>query len=566
MPQDPAALQKKLATIRRESEERSAQRLARELGLPYLDTRKTPTSLEAVKLVPAEKAREAGVVTVELKTKKVALAAVNPKSKLAQAVVKELEAGGYEVNIFVASSDGVQEAQRLYAHITPEAAQITGKVQLEEKSLQEFIDRFTSLESVSRALEATDFKQTDTTHLFAMILAGGLRNRASDIHFEAEEKKVRLRYRIDGILHDVYDKLPPHNYDALISRIKLLSGLKINVRDEAQDGRFTIALPRKEIEMRVSAIPSEFGETIVMRILDPDSINIGLTTLGLREDDLEIVKREIARPNGLILNTGPTGSGKTTTLYSFLRSINKPEVKVITIEDPIEYHLEGIEQTQVDPGQNYTFANGLRSVLRQDPNIILVGEIRDGETADIALQAALTGHLVFSTLHTNDAIGAVPRLHSLGVKPSTIGPALTLVIAQRLVRRLCNDCKKKAAISEELRSRIKKFLDDLPPRVDKQTHKEITIYEPGGCAACDHIGYHGRIAVFELLVMGEEFEETILKEVSEVTMRKIAEKEQMITMQQDGILKVISGTTTLREVENATGPIVWQGSGSTLQK
>jgi len=257
----------------------------------------------------------------------------------------------------------------------------------------------------------------------------------------------------------------------------------------------------------------------------------------------------LAQPNGLILNTGPTGSGKTTTLYAFLRYINSSEVKVITLEDPIEYRLEGIEQTQVDSEVNYTFANGLRAIVRQDPDVILVGEIRDLETAEIALQSALTGHLVLSTLHTNDAIGAVPRLVNLGI---------SLVIAQRLVRRLCPDCKKVAKLSPEMQEKIKKYIEKLPARVNRKEYEEIKVNEPGGCDKCNNFGYRGRVAIFEFFESSTEFEEDILKEVSEGTLMELARKQQMVTMQEDGVLKVLAGLTSFSEVEEITGAIEWK--------
>jgi type II secretory ATPase GspE/PulE/Tfp pilus assembly ATPase PilB-like protein len=351
--------------------------------------------------------------------------------------------------------------------------------------------------------------------------------------------------------------VPLHTYQALVSRIKLLSEMKLNIRDEAQDGRFTISIGGKDIEMRVSVIPAEFGETIVMRILDPSATMVGLGELGLREDNLAIVKRQLAKPNGLILNTGPTGSGKTTTLYAFLRTINDSEIKIITLEDPIEYRIVGIEQTQVDEESGYTFANGLRAIVRQDPDVILVGEVRDLETADIALQAALTGHLVLSTLHTNDAVGAVPRLINLGVETVSIGPALSLAIAQRLVRVLCNDCKKQVSVSDADKAKLKKFLDALPAKVDKTKFENYSIYEAAGCTKCNHIGYKGRVGIFEFLEGGPDLETTILKEASEVALRTVAARQEMVSMQQDGILKVLLGQTTFSEVESVTGTIAW---------
>jgi type II secretory ATPase GspE/PulE/Tfp pilus assembly ATPase PilB-like protein len=362
---------------------------------------------------------------------------------------------------------------------------------------------------------------------------------------------------VDGLLHDIA-ALPKKNYESLVTRIKLLCELKLNVHEEPQDGRFTISLPEKEIEMRVSLIPSEFGETIVMRILDPAGINVTLPQLGLRPDDLALVETELKRPNGLILNTGPTGSGKTTTLYAFLRKLVDPETKIITVEDPIEYRIAGIEQTQVDPDAGYTFAGGLRAIVRQDPDVLLVGEIRDQETAEIAIQAALTGHLVLSTLHTNSAVGAIPRLVDVGVKPASIGPSVTLVIAQRLVRKLCDNCKKPADIDSKKLEQIKKYLEKIPERVDKKPYEKITIFAPVGCETCGGFGYKGRRGIFEFFKGGPDLEEVILTEVSERALRKLAEKQMMVTMQQDGVLKVLSGMTTFEEVEGTTGPIAWE--------
>jgi type II secretory ATPase GspE/PulE/Tfp pilus assembly ATPase PilB-like protein len=260
------------------------------------------------------------------------------------------------------------------------------------------------------------------------------------------------------------------------------------------------------------------------------------------------------------LNTGPTGSGKTTTLYAFLRHLNSPEIKIITIEDPIEYRIEGIEQTQTNPEVGYTFAGGLRSIMRQDPDVILVGEIRDPETADIALQASLTGHMVLSTLHTNDAVGAVPRLLNLNAKPQTVGPALSLVIAQRLVRKLCPKCKKEEKLTPEFEDRIKSFLEKLPARVGRKEYEKPVLYAPGGCAECSGIGYKGRIGIFEFLEGGPELEELILKDSSEVALWRLARKQGIVSLQEDGILKAITGVTSLEEVERITGPIRWSSA------
>lgn len=551
------AVDKKLAQMRRDAEERDAGRRAERLGVPYLNLSKAPVSLEAVKLLSEAEARAAQAATVEIKGHEVALALFDSRLPAAQAVVQRLEAERLQVKQFITSLSGLEQAWYFYKFIHESAKGITGKVDIEQNHFEGLLAKLTNLESIRAEIERAGVEKINTTNLFEIILAGALKTGASDVHFEAEERSARVRFRLDGILHDVFMALPHKSYESLITRIKLLSGLKMNVHGEPQDGRFTIKLPAKEIEMRVSIIPSEFGETIVMRVLDPDAIHVSMSDLGMREDDLALVERELANPNGLILNTGPTGSGKTTTLYAFLQKLVSPEVKIITVEDPIEYRVAGIEQTQVNPEVGYTFANGLRAILRQDPDTILVGEIRDHETADIALQAALTGHIVLSTLHTNNAIGAVPRLVDLEIKPSTIGAALSLVIAQRLVRKLCPHCRKEASVTEDMRANAEKFLARMPARVKPDTYRDLRIYEPGGCDVCNHIGYKGRIGIFEFLTAGPELEERIMKDPSEISLRELAKKEEMVEMQEDGVLKVLRGETSLEEVVDVTGPIVW---------
>jgi type II secretory ATPase GspE/PulE/Tfp pilus assembly ATPase PilB-like protein len=359
--------------------------------------------------------------------------------------------------------------------------------------------------------------------------------------------------RLDGILHDVliFDfKI----YQTLLSRIKLLSGLKLNVTDRPQDGRFTILLKGATIEIRASTLPAEYGESIVLRLLNPKSL-IEMEKLGLRKDLIKIFEREIKKPNGMIIVTGPTGSGKTTTLYAILKRINMPEIKIITIEDPIEYHLEGISQTQVDPAKGYDFARGLKSIMRQDPDVILVGEIRDLETAEIACQAALTGHLVFSTLHTNDAAGAVARLVDLGVRPVSIAPAINMVVAQRLPRRVCQDCAKFVEPSKEELEKIKKSLagvkkEVLPPSFFEKSFK---IPKAVGCQNCNLTGYRGRVGIFETFLVDDEMERFILTNPSIVDMKRLAIKKGMVLMHQDGLMKVLEGITTIEEVERVAG-------------
>lgn len=550
-------LQAKLKTLHREGEERAAQRLAEKLGLTYIDLSKIPVSLDAVRLLPEQEAKDANVAAIEIKSQKVALATINPELPATKKAIEGLTARKFEVKTIIVSPSSLQSAWQFYKFIKPETENITGKVNITAERLADLRSRLVTIDAVHDEIGKLNFANVSPIAMVEIILAGAMGLRASDIHTEAEEKKAKIRFRIDGLLHDMYDDIPLHAYQSFVSRIKLLSEMKLNVRNEAQDGRFTIGLAGKEIEMRVSVIPAEFGETIVMRILDPSATMVGLPDLGLRADNLVLVKKQLDRPNGLILNTGPTGSGKTTTLYAFLRTMNDPTVKIITLEDPIEYRIEGVEQTQVNDESGYTFASGLRAIVRQDPDVILVGEVRDLETADIAMQAALTGHLVLSTLHTNDAVGAVPRLINLGVKPESIGPALSLVIAQRLVRVLCKDCKKETAVDDATKKHIEDFFKKLPEKVDRAPFKDYKIYAPVGCEKCNKMGYKGRVGVFEFLEGGSDLETTILKEASEVALRTVADRQGMVTMQQDGILKVLEGKTTFDEVKSATGEISW---------
>ncbi|MDD4930793.1 MAG: GspE/PulE family protein [Candidatus Colwellbacteria bacterium] len=413
----------------------------------------------------------------------------------------------------------------------------------------------TDVVSMSHKIGLLIGSKAKTTELIEVILSGALSLGVSDVHFEPTREGVKVRFRSDGVLKDA-GMMPVADYKFVISRFKLVGGIKMNINEVAQDGRFTLVLSDRKIEVRISLNPSEYGETAVLRILDPKSISLDFEDIGFRSDDRFIVEKSLKQPNGMVLLTGPTGSGKTTTLYAFLRSVRSPEIKIITIEDPIEYHLDGIQQTQVDDAAGYTFSNGLRSLLRQDPDVILVGEIRDLETAEIAIHASLTGHIVFSTLHTNSASGAIPRLIDIGVKPQVIGPSLNVVIAERLVRRLCDHCKRPVSLSSELSEKIKNFISSLPKKVDRSVYSEVKIFEPVGCPECSN-GYKGRIGIFEVLEIDNDFEMLIHDEASEAEMEKYALGHGFITLKQDGILKAIVGMTDFAEVERATGPIEW---------
>ncbi len=566
-------LDEKLLKLRRDAEEREAKQRALLAGLSYLDLTTAPVSVEALSLLDEKTARSAGVAVFISKHGQIGLAVLDPQSSSTKAVQKKFETEGLTVKMIVGSRHGLEHLWSFYSFTVQAKAPITSRVNIEKDRIIALEKQLGTLTAAADRFSRFDFENFSVADFLEMAIAGALANRASDIHFEPEEKAVKLRYRVDGILHDIYSGFGSEAYGAVISRIKLLSNLKINVANRPQDGRFTIGLGTKDIEIRVAVAPSEFGEIIVMRILDPDAINLSLADLGLRKDDLHIVEVELKRPNGMILNTGPTGSGKTTTLYAFLKAKLTSEIKIITIEDPVEYHVLGLEQTQVHEESGYTFANGLRSIMRQDPDVILVGEVRDKETAEIAIQAALTGHLVFSTVHANEAAGAIPRFLDLGVRPTSLGPALNLVIGQRLVRKLCTSCKKPQKMSESLEAFVKDFLKKLPARVDTAPYAAPTLFSAAGCTICAGSGYKGRVAVFELLLNDPEFEsvkagtgdhalgsereieQLILKQAGESEILRYALSRGMVTMQQDGILKVLQGITTWSEVEEVTGTI-----------
>ncbi|PIT93314.1 MAG: hypothetical protein COU06_00605 [Candidatus Harrisonbacteria bacterium CG10_big_fil_rev_8_21_14_0_10_38_8] len=555
---DDPKLKKQLEKLWRQSEERLVEQKTNKQKGTYIDLTQSPIDLNGLKLIGEERARELEAVIFTEKGKKIALAVFDPEKKELIEYIKKLKEKGFEAVIYTTSRESLRHAFSFYNLIPKEGKDITNHVDISSEEVVKLKNELVSLNKVNTHIENLLKKEIVTTDILNGVLAGALTNRASDIHFETSKQCARLRYRVDGVLQDVVKDIPHEVYKLILSRIKLLANLRLNVNNAAQDGRFTLKLGDVDIELRIAIAPSEFGEAVVMRVLDPSAIEITLLQLGLRQDDLDFIQEELKAPNGMILNTGPTGSGKTTTLYAFLRSMTSSETKIITIEDPIEYHLPGIEQTQVDNKAGYTFANGLRSMMRQDPDIILVGEIRDEETADIAIQAALTGHLVFSTLHTNSASGVIPRLLNLKAPVASLGPAINLVIAQRLVRKLCVKCKKEVALTDEMKKKITEFYKNLPEKIKVKDISEVKIFEKGGdadCKECNGTGYRGRMGVYELLKIGDKMEELIEKKAGEVEIERFAKEQGMITLAQDGILRILDSVTSFEEVESVTGSL-----------
>jgi len=394
-------------------------------------------------------------------------------------------------------------------------------------------------------LSAAGILDAPIAKIVSTILDFAIKSRASDIHIEPEKNRTKVRYRIDGILHEKLS-LPKSLHEALISRIKILSEMKIDEKRIPQDGRFGFNIHNEEVDLRVSTLPTVNGEKVVMRILKKTGGVPSLTDLGLRGPQLKDLEEAISKPYGIILITGPTGSGKTTTLYSILSKLNKPMVNIMTLEDPVEYQISGINQVQINTAAGLTFATGLRSFLRQDPNIILVGEIRDRETTQLAIQAALTGHLVFSTLHTNDAATSIPRLIDLGAENFLIASVLSAVVAQRICRRICPHCKTFYEPDQQVNQNIKSVLGPLYPK--NLIYKPLKIAKGKGCAECNNTGYIGRVAIFEVLKVSSSITHLVLRESGAKEIEEQAKKEGLIMMKQDGYLKVLDGITTIEEV------------------
>lgn len=542
------ALESKLSDIGLKEQELAAAELAKQLGLPYSNLKGSPIDPEALALITEEQAVGAQLAPIQARATSVVIAVSDPRTPAAKELLADFSKRFKQVKVILVSPVALASVLKRYELIRPAKTFELGAIRVNEETLAKAKEKIKSLGDLRAQLQSVT-----VTVLFEILIAGALQMRASDIHFEPETEGTRLRYRLDGLLHDV-TRIEKEPYRRLLNRLKVLARMKLNVTKAPQDGRFTIRESDVDIEVRVSILPSEYGESIVMRLLDPRGIKAKLEDLGMRPDVLTQVKELLGRPNGTLLTTGPTGSGKTTTLYAFINFLNTPDMKIITVEDPIEYHLKGISQTQVDPGKGYTFAGGLRAIVRQDPDIILIGEIRDLETAEIALNAALTGHMVLSTIHTNDAAGTVPRLIDIGVRSEIIAPALTMAMGQRLLRRLCQECKKPLPLEPENLKKLQDSLESIRERFALPPVSEKTpIFGPGGCKECNEVGYKGRIGVYEVFEVTREMERIILSNPAVSDIRDLAQKQGMVTMLQDGYMKLVEGITTLEEIRRVLG-------------
>ena len=499
---------------------------------------------EILKLVPLEAAQHYRFVPINTDKKILEVGMLNPEDIDAKEALKFIaHRNGLTPKSFIITLSDFKNVLKGYSTFKGEIKEALEELskELEEEKEAKPVEK----EKIEKIAE-----EAPISKVVALIIKHAIEQRASDIHIEPGEKAIRIRFRVDGVLHTNLT-LPIRIHPAIASRIKILSRLKIDETRKPQDGRFFTQTGNKKIDFRVSTLPTYAGEKVVMRILDPTIGLKKLPDLGLEGRNLDVLDRSIQKPNGLILITGPTGSGKTTTLYSILHVLNQEGVNIISLEDPIEYYIEGVNQSQVRPEIDYSFATGLRSILRQDPDKIMVGEIRDGETAALAVHAALTGHLVLSTLHTNDAIGVIPRLIDMGIDPYLLPPTLILAIAQRLVRKLCPS-KKEMQTSPETKELVKQEIAKLNPKdLEKLNIKEpYTFFEPEPSKECPR-GTKGRIAIFEMLEMTPQLEGIILKEPSEGNIREEAKRQGMSTLLQDGILKALRGYVGFEEVKKA---------------
>lgn len=504
-------------------------------SIPYIDLNKLTIPKEILEIIPENIAKKYQIVPIKLDGVNLTIAMVDPEDNEAIELLKK--GTGFDIIPNICTRNDIAHALNQYSAIKEEIAEIvkddTQKQDISNKKSEPITEELSEAAPASKIVNS--------------LIKRAVRDRASDIHIEPTDESLETRFRIDGVLHKILN-LPKEIQPAVISRIKILSTMKIDEQRMPQDGRFQTVIDGNDIDFRVSTLPTVNGEKVVMRILDKSAGLLTLKQLGLRDKAYETLYDSIKKPNGMILSTGPTGSGKTTTLYAMIDEIKNEAINIITLEDPVEYRMNGVNQSQVNSEIGYTFANGLRTILRQDPNVIMLGEIRDSETAEMAVQSALTGHVVLSTLHTNDAAGAIPRLIDMSIEPFLINSSVNVIIAQRLCRKICQNCREEIAITDQQIEEIKKQLGPLSDRVEIPDK----LFLGKGCESCSQTGYKGRIGIFEILPLTPEIKAKVKKDVSTDEINQIAISQGMSTLSQDGINKAILGETTLEEVWRVT--------------
>lgn len=530
------------------SEEDIARTKSKVLNVPYVDLFGRVISGPILNIIPRELAENYQMIAFNRIEKEIHVAIVDPGNfKALEAIEFLARKNNYRIKYFIVSRSGFHYAFKQYATLTAEVEEaLAGTEKKERGELEEMAKPEKGMEEV--------VKSAPVSKMVDVILRHAVEGNASDIHIEPVEGETRVRYRIDGVLHTSLI-LPQYVHSSIVARVKVLSNLKLDETRMPQDGRFRTDWEGRVIDYRVSTLPLVGNEKVVMRILDRSAIVLDLEKLGFEGRSLELMKDTVKKTIGTILLTGPTGSGKSTTLSALLTILNDEAVNIVTLEDPVEYYLNGINQSQVNPGVGLTFASGLRSILRQDPDVIMVGEIRDNETAALAVHASLTGHLVLSTLHTNDSFGAIPRLIDMGIEPFLITAALNTVAAQRLVRRLCLYCQQEMTLPADLKKVVDRQLEIVPKEVLKSRLrgiKEFKFYEGKGCVRCENTGYKGRILIDEILVMDSELKKVVVTNPTIEAIREAAKRQNMITMLQDGILKALEKKTSLSEIVRVT--------------
>ena len=521
------------------------QRKSKLINFPLREKVPEEISQEVLSIIPKESVEHYKMIPLFLDKERAILEVgmVYPENSQAQEALKFLiRQRKIEAKVYLITLTDFKRCLEKYKASRKEMEQALEKLEQEMSRIPKKGGKGIKVEEAGRLVE-----EAPVIKMVAVILRQSVEGDASDIHIEPTRDSLRVRYRMDGILHSSL-VLPLKIHSAIVARIKILSGLRIDETRIPQDGRFSTNVGGQNIDFRVATFPTTLGEKVVLRVLNPETGLKSLSDLGLRDRNLKVTKRTIENPYGMILVTGPTGCGKSTTLYALLRILNKEEVNIVTLEDPVEYFMEGINQSQVKPEIDYTFAKGLRQILRQDPDIIMVGEIRDGETANLAIHAALTGHLVLSTLHTTNVTGVIPRLIDMGIKPFLISPTLSLAVNQRLVRVLCPHCRKKVKAEGEKKKFIKEGLKNLPLKLREKIKEPYYVYEPQGCKKCGDKGYSGRTGIFEIVEMTDNLSRIINKSPVPSEILKEARDQGMTTMGEDGILKALNGVTSLEEI------------------